>query len=51
MGKFDKELIESAKEAIAIAKGRAKPARRYDVNPVDVGAIRRQLVPNGNPNE
>ncbi|MGB9142248.1 MAG: NadS family protein [Aestuariivirga sp.] len=43
MGKFGKELIESAKEAIAIAKGKAKPARRYEVNPVDVGAIRKRL--------
>jgi putative transcriptional regulator len=43
MGKFGKELIESAKEAVAIAKGNAKPARRYDVNPIDVGAIRKRL--------
>jgi putative transcriptional regulator len=43
LGRFSKELVESAKEAIAIAKGKTKPARLYDVNPIDVGAIRKRL--------
>ncbi len=43
MSKFGKELIESAREALEIAKGDAKPARRYDVAPIDVAAIRKKL--------
>ncbi len=43
MGEFGKELLRSAKEAVAIAKGTAKPARRYDVSPIDVGSIRKRL--------
>ena len=43
MGRFGKELIESAKEAVAIARSEIAPARRYELAPVDVGAIRKQL--------
>lgn len=43
MGKFGKELVESAKEAVAIAKGVVKPARQFEIEPIDVGAIRRKL--------
>jgi putative transcriptional regulator len=43
MGKFGRELLESANEAIAIAEGRSKPARRIDVESVDVSAIRRRM--------
>jgi putative transcriptional regulator len=43
MGKFGRELIESAKEAAAIARGDAKPARRYEFEAVDVAAIRKRL--------
>ena len=43
MGKFGRELIESAHEAVAIAQGRSKPARRFDIEAVDVSAIRRRM--------
>ncbi len=43
MSAFGKELIGSVHEAIAIAKGTAKPARRYDLERVDVSAIRKRL--------
>ncbi len=43
MSKFGRELIESAKEAVAIAKGEVKPARRFVVEPIDVSAIRKRL--------
>lgn len=43
MSKFGKELIASAREAVMIAKGNAKPARRFDIESIDVGAIRRKL--------
>jgi putative transcriptional regulator len=43
MSAFGKELIDSVHEAIAIAKGTAKPARRYDAEPIDVVAIRKRL--------
>ncbi len=43
MSTFGKELIDSVHEAIAIAKGAAKPARRYDLEPIDVSTIRRRL--------
>jgi putative transcriptional regulator len=43
MSTFGKELIESAKQAVAIARGESKPARRFDATPIDVGAIRKKL--------
>jgi putative transcriptional regulator len=43
MSTFGRELIESAKEAVEIAKGKVKPARRFDVEPIDVSAIRKRL--------
>jgi putative transcriptional regulator len=36
-------LIESAQEALAIAKGEAAPARVYASPTIDVAAIRKQL--------
>jgi putative transcriptional regulator len=36
-------LIESAQEALAIAKGEAAPVRVYAPPPIDVVAIRKQL--------
>jgi putative transcriptional regulator len=42
MSKFGKELIESAREAVEIAKGEIKPARRFDLSPIDVSAIRKK---------
>ncbi|WP_298356949.1 helix-turn-helix domain-containing protein [Rhodoblastus sp.] len=43
MSKFGQELIESAKEALAIAEGRAKPARAVSAEAPDVAAIRKRL--------
>ena len=43
MSKFGKELVESAREALAIAEGRLKPARVIVPEPVDVAAIRKRL--------
>lgn len=43
MTKFGQELIESATEALSIARGEAEPARRFVVEPVDVAAIRKRL--------
>lgn len=43
MTTFGRELIESAKEALAIAKGEAKPARAFVPADVDVRAIRKRL--------
>jgi putative transcriptional regulator len=42
MSKFGKELIESAKEAVAIARGEMKPARTYVIENVDVARIRKR---------
>jgi len=39
---FGAELIESALEAVAIAKGEVRPARSYVPEKVDVPAIRRR---------
>ncbi|POR45574.1 helix-turn-helix domain-containing protein [Bosea psychrotolerans] len=43
MTKFGQDLIESANEALAIALGKAKPARTITVETVDVAAIRKRL--------
>ncbi|MGO8739323.1 helix-turn-helix domain-containing protein [Rhodoblastus sp.] len=43
MSKFGQELIESAKEALAIAEGDAKPARAFSAEAPDVAAIRKKL--------
>lgn len=43
MSDFGKRLIESAEEALAIAEGRAEPARVVVVEPIDVMAIRKKL--------
>lgn len=43
MSNFGKDLVQSAKEALDIASGKLAPARRYDVEPVDVAEIRRKL--------
>jgi putative transcriptional regulator len=40
---FGKELIESAHEALAIAKGEAEPAGVFVPEPVDVAAIRKKF--------
>jgi len=43
MTRFGQMLIESAEEALAIAKGEAAPARVYAPPAIDVAAIRKQL--------
>jgi putative transcriptional regulator len=43
MTKFGAELIQSAKEALAIANGEAAPAREFKVEAPNVAAIRRRL--------
>ena len=43
MSKFGKELVQSAKEALAIARGEAEPAGIYVPSDVDVAAIRKRL--------
>jgi putative transcriptional regulator len=40
---FGAELIESAHEAVAIARGDAEPARAYVPRKVDVPAIRKKM--------
>jgi putative transcriptional regulator len=43
MSKFGKELVQSAREALAIAEGRMKPARVIAPRAIDVAAIRKRL--------
>lgn len=43
MSKLEKELLQSAKEALAIAKGEMEPARVHVPPTIDVAAIRRRL--------
>jgi putative transcriptional regulator len=43
MTKLGKELVQSAKEALAIAEGRMKPARVIQQRTIDVAAIRKHL--------
>jgi putative transcriptional regulator len=43
MTTFGQELIQSANEALAIAKGETPPARIVDAGDIDVAAIRKRL--------
>ena len=43
MSTFGKDLVASAQEALAIARGDTKPARSYMIEAVDVAAIRKRL--------
>lgn len=43
MSDFGKELLESAREALDIAEGRAVPARVVHAEGIDVAAIRKRL--------
>ena len=43
MTKFGEDLIQSAKEAVSIAKGESEPARFVLCEDVDVAAIRKRL--------
>jgi len=42
---FGEELIQSAKEALAIAEGRAKPSVVFVPETIDGGAIRKSPKP------
>ncbi len=43
MSRFGNDLIRSAKEAVAIAKGEVLPGRSYMPESIDVRALRRTL--------
>lgn len=43
MTKFGSELIQSADEALAIARGELAPARAIEHNDIDVAAIRKAM--------
>ncbi|MGH6923890.1 MAG: NadS family protein [Propylenella sp.] len=43
MTKLGQNLIQSAKEALAIAKGEVTPARIVNASDIDVAAIRKRL--------
>jgi len=43
MAKFGRDLIEGAREALAIAKGEAEPARVVSPERIDVAALRKRL--------
>lgn len=43
MSNFGETLIEAAREALAVAEGRAEPARIVTVEDIDVKAIRTRL--------
>ncbi len=43
MTRFGEELIQSAREALDIAKGRAKAAKKIDVELVDVAQLRKKM--------
>ncbi|MEP9385658.1 NadS family protein [Mesorhizobium sp. KR9-304] len=42
MSRFGKELLESAREAIAISEGRLEPAGTIEFEAIDVAAIRKK---------
>lgn len=43
MTRFGKELLESAREAVAISEGRLDPAGIFEADSIDVAAIRKRL--------
>lgn len=43
MSKLGSRLVQSATEALAIARGEMTPARRYEAEDIDVAAIRKRL--------
>lgn len=43
MSKFGQDLIQSASEALAIARGEAEPARTFSAESPNVAAIRKRL--------
>ena len=43
MSRFGKELLESAREAVAISEGKLAPAGAIEFEAIDVAAIRKRL--------
>lgn len=43
MSRFGKELLESAREAVAVSEGRLEPAGTLEFERIDVAAIRKRL--------
>ncbi|MBL8588777.1 MAG: helix-turn-helix domain-containing protein [Methylobacteriaceae bacterium] len=43
MTTFGRELVDSAREALAIARGATAPARVFEAEQIDVAAIRKRL--------
>ena len=43
MSRFGKELLESAREAVAISEGKLAPAGSIEFEAIDVAAIRKRL--------
>lgn len=43
MSRLGAELVESAKQALAIARGEMEPARVFEFEEIDVAAIRKRL--------
>lgn len=43
MSRFGKELLESAREAVAISEGKLAPAGSVEFEAIDVAAIRKRL--------
>jgi putative transcriptional regulator len=43
MGRFGRELVHSAQEALSIAQGHLTPARIFDAQTIEVAAIRRKM--------
>ena len=43
MSAFGRDLVQSAKEALSIARGEAKPTKSYNFAVPDIAAIRKRL--------
>jgi putative transcriptional regulator len=43
MGQFGRELVQSAEEALAIARGNLVPPRVFDAQNIEVATLRRKL--------
>jgi putative transcriptional regulator len=43
MSNFGKELLDSAQDAVAISKGKVLPAKRLDLDLVDVALVRKRM--------
>ncbi len=43
MSRFGEELVQSALEAVEISKGRAKSAKKIDIELIDVAQLRKKM--------